>query len=331
MILLLLLACAGGADPADGADTAPPFEYPLDDVLSFADVWSVGTHNSYHRRTEGVDRPEWDYEHRPLDEQLGVVGVRQFELDVWYIEGSFQVFHVPVLDQESTCPTFVECLEDLKGWSDAHPAHQPLLTLLEVKDVMGDEGPRDYFEVLEAELSSVWPRERLVTPDDVTGGQGELRDALAEHGWPTLGELRGRALFVLHDGGDHRAAYTADGTSGDLLFPDAQGDLDLPYAAVHTMNDPTDPHIAEVVAAGHLVRTRADADGDAARSGDTSQRDAALASGAHFVSTDFPEPAPETGYVVEIPGGTPSGCNPLHAPAECTPEAIEDPAFVGSP
>lgn len=326
MTLLLLLACTGGADTGD---TGPAFDYPLDGVLTFADVWSVGTHNSYHLRTEGVDRPEWDYAHRPLDEQLGVVGVRQFELDTWYIDGAFEVFHVPVLDQESTCPTLLECLQDLKGWSDAHPAHQPLLTLVEVKDVMGDEGPGDYFEVLEAELSSVWPRERLITPDDVTGGQGELRDALAEHGWPTLGELRGRALFVLHDGGDFRAAYTADGTGGDLLFPDAQGDMELPYAAVHTMNDPTDPDIATVVAAGHLVRTRADADGDAARSGDTSQRDAALASGAHFVSTDFPEPAPDTGYVVQIPGGTPSGCNPLHAPAECTPEAIEDPAFVG--
>jgi hypothetical protein len=321
----------GGCAAKDGdTGTGPTFEYPLDDTLTFADLWSVGTHNSYHLRTDGVDRPEWDYEHRPLDEQLGVVGVRQFELDIWYVDGAFQVYHVPVLDQASSCPLLVECLDDMKRWSDRNPGHQPLLTLLEVKDPLDDDGPGDYFDVLEAELLSVWPRERLVTPDDVTGGQGELRDVLAADGWPTLGTMRGKALFVLHDGGDWRDAYT-DGlttSAGRLLFPDAQGDPTLPVAAVHTMNDPADPRIAEVVALGHLVRTRADSDGNQARDGDTSSREAALASGAHFVSTDFPEPAPETGYLVTIPGGTPSACNPVHAPEACGPEDIEDPAFI---
>jgi hypothetical protein len=35
-------------------------------------------------------------------------------------------------------------------------------------------------------------------------------------------------------------------------------------------------------------------------------------------------------YVVQIPDGTPARCNPVTAPADCTPLALEDPAFVGS-
>ena len=64
-----------------------------------------------------------------------------------------------------------------------------------------------------------------------------------------------------------------------------------------------------------LVRTRADADTVQARSNDTTMRDAALAGGAQFVSTDYEVPDPRFGpYVVRIPGGTPARCNPVTAP-----------------
>ncbi len=56
--------------------------------------------------------------------------------------------------------------------------------------------------------------------------------------------------------------------------------------------------------------------------------DQALLSGAHFVSTDVPWPVEWTSYVVEIPDGTPSRCNPRSAPVECSSEAIESPNFV---
>lgn len=331
MVLLALLACA---DPGqDGPDTGASWSYPLDDVLTFHDVKALGTHNSYHLRTEGVARPEWDYDHLPLDEQLGQQGVRQLELDVnWNAETElFEVYHVGVLDQNTTCWLLTECLDTMKAWSDAHLAHHPLFTLLELKT--GDDADRDaVLAELDAEVRGVWG-DRLITPDDVQGDAASVSAAVAGEGWPTLGELRGKALFVLHDLGEWRDAYTEGGTTtaGRALFPDGGGDLSLAVGAVDTMNDPVGDfdRIAEVVAAGHLVRTRADSDGEEARSGDTTHRDAALASAAHFVSTDFPAPAPDTGYVVAIPGGTPSACNAATAPPECTSEAVEDPAFVG--
>lgn len=58
---------------------------------------------------------------------------------------------------------------------------------------------------------------------------------------------------------------------------------------------------------------------------------AALAGAVQILSTDSPAPVPHVDYVVEIPGGTPSRCNPKSAPSECTSEAIEDPAFLAEP
>jgi len=336
MCVFFLLACAspGGGS---GADPSQAFDYPLDDTLTFADLQAIGTHNSYHVETEGVTTPEWAYTHLPLDEQLGLQGVRQFELDLYYDEDEgYLAHHIPILDQTSNCPTFVECLEDMKRWSDANPAHHPLMTLIELKDPF-PEDPEEAVErlaALEAALCSVWPPSRLITADDVRRDAPDLKSAVEGVGWPTLGELRGRAMFVLHAGSSWRELYLGpDGeTDGRLLVPDGQGDIDAPWAAVHAVNDPVGgaAQIGELVLAGHLVRTRADSDSEEARAGDSSRLEAALASGAHFLSTDYPAPREGVDYVAGIPGGTPSNCNPVTAPAECSAEAVEDPGFVGA-
>jgi hypothetical protein len=69
-----------------------------------------------------------------------------------------------------------------------------------------------------------------------------------------------------------------------------------------------------------------DRSAQSARNGNTTLRDAAIASGAQFVSTDYPAPDPDfgTGYFVEIPGGMPAGCNPIGAPPECMAADIEN-------
>src|SRR5205814_6117638 len=92
---------------------------------------------------------------------------------------------------------------------------------------------------------------------------------------------------------------------GRILFTDSSPGDDT--AAFVKENDPsaTSPSISDLVAAGYLVRTRADGDTVEARSGDTGPRGAAIASGAQMVSTDYPVPDPDfgTGYAVPIPAG----------------------------
>jgi hypothetical protein len=105
-----------------------------------------------------------------------------------------------------------------------------------------------------------------------------------------------------------------------------------PESAFVKVNEPrgNEALIGELVASGYIVRARADADTFEARVGDISRRDAALASGAQFVSTDYPEPDPDfsTGYFVEIAAGMNARCNPVLSPPGCDPSALEELTLV---
>jgi hypothetical protein len=185
---------------------------------------------------------------------------------------------------------------------------------------------------IDEEILSVFPIEQIITPDEVRGSHATLEEAVTTDGWPTLADSRGRVLFALDNGGRIKAAYL-DGhpsLAGRILFTDSPPGK--PEAAFVKVNDPlgNEEYIGGLVAQGFIVRTRTDGDTHEARSGDTTQRDAAIASGAHFVSTDYPVPDPDfgTGYFVEIPGGMPARCNPLNAPPECTALDVENPELL---
>jgi hypothetical protein len=290
--------------------------YPMDGVLRVNHVQTKGTHNSYHVETPGNTYPEWHYSLAPLDVQLESQGVRGLELDTRYVAATdrFEVFHVPLFDEQTNCRVFVDCLKLIKTWSDAHAAHPPLLVQLEPKDDPTEEDAEPYFTKMEGEILSVWPRERILTPDDVQQEAPTLRAAVTTKGWPTLGETRGTVLFYIDNRQDFRRFYTRGGKSLErrLMFVDSLDDD--PLAAVIIVNDPTEQaRIDSLTRAGFLVRTVADA------SGSPVQRQEALATGAQILSSDFP-------LEFTIPGGTPARCNPLTAPPGCTPSAIEDPS-----
>lgn len=301
---------------------------PSSDALRMNQIQVVGTHNSYHVRpsdaalslyTKIVGEAEaWDYSHAPLDVQLER-GVRSFELDIHNQEGGYGVFHAPYVDYGPTCERFVQCLETVKAWSDAHPTHVPISFLLEIKDEGYVLDPKNIkapnaaaLDRLDAEIRSVFPEERLVLPDLVRGDAATLDAAVRERGWPALDDVRGRVMFVLHERGETRRLYTEGRPSleGRAMF--VRSDVGRPDAAVLIVDGPDIPKIQRLVSEGYVVRTRADA-GLHVRG--TDRRDAALASGAQIVSTDFPpgEPHPESGYTVAFENGTPARSNPVNA------------------
>ena len=307
----------------------------------------------------------WEYTHLPLEEQFATQGIRQIELDVFadpegglyaerrgllilgqdpasglpeLDEPGLKVLHVQDVDFETTCTTLVRCLEDVKRWSDAHPGHLPVMVLIEAKDeaiidplqlgftIPLPFGPAE-FDDLDDEIRRVFPPEQLITPDTVRVRGRTLEQSVLLNGWPRLGSARGRVLFALDNGGQARLDYIGNNPSldGRVLF--TNGVPGEPDAAFVKRNDPISSFddIQELVRTGYLVRTRADADTFDARLGDTTRRDAAIASGAQYVSTDYPVPDPDfgTGYQVEIPGGMPGRCNPLNAALACRTEALE--------
>ena len=334
---LVAAGCGDGSGDTSGGGgggvttTTQTFDYPMDGVLRMNHLQAKGTHNSYHVAAEGDVLPELDYTHAPLDVQLAEQGVRKFELDVHFDKelGQFAVYH-EFFDKISTCPTLRKCLSLVKAWSDKNPAHHPIFIQIEPKDFLYEDQAEERIAALEGDVLAVFPRERIVTPDDVQGDAASLREAIGASGWPTLGEARGKVVFFIDDTSEWQASYThgKKDLQGRLMFVD--GDPTDPFAGILVLNDPVSgaAKIAESLALGLIVRTRADSNPATAASGDTSQREAAFASGAQILSTDFPAPVDGTDYVVELPGGTPSRCNPVTAPADCTSAAIEDPEYI---
>lgn len=327
------------------------------------DIAAIGTHNSYKlampaetmARLRSVDprmADALDYEHRPLTEQLDH-GARQLEIDVnydpkggHYAKGStdsrlkrpgFKVLHIPGIDNGSSCVLLRDCLRTVKAWSDAHPDHVPILLMFNAKDEQnGSRGGIDAlpfdeaaYDALDAEIRSVLPPEKLIVPDDVQGAYPTLRDAVRANNWPTLDKARGRFLFALDESPAKVAVYRGARKSleGRVFFINT--DEASPAAAYLTLNDPIRDRerIARDVAAGFLVRTRADANTAEARANDTRPRDAALASGAQYVSTDYmwPDKRLAGGYHVPVDRRTPVRCNPVRKPASCIASQLERP------
>lgn len=314
------------ATPRPRPTTRPT--YPLDDVLRVNHLQAEATHNSYHLRPEAADLPDWDYEHAPLATQLGAQGVRGIELDVRWNEdcARFEVYHLPQFDDRTSCRLFTECLQQVRDWSDANPGHHVLFVQLEAKGGFDRGAEEERMTAVEREILSVFPRDAIVAPDDVKGDAATLREAIVMRGWPTLGATRGKVLFYLDDSGPVRDAYThgKKDLDGRLIFAD--GDEADPFAAVLVLNDALGKRarVEAAVKQGFLVRVFA-ASRDGVYSGDRTELDAALASGAQILSSDWPAMVPGAKLFVEVTGGTPSRCNPLVAPAECTAAAIESP------
>jgi hypothetical protein len=97
-------------------------------------------------------------------------------------------------------------------------------------------------------------------------------------------------------------------------------------AATLVMDNPRDPDIPRLVLAGYFIRTRADSDLRPLPPGQPARRDAALASGAHIVSTDYPggEAHAATGYVVEFPRKAAARINPVNGPEALRAQSVSE-------
>ncbi len=252
MLLLLTLPIDVAVAQSDCAAGTSP-----DDCLRLNQVQVLGSHNSYKRwpAQDLIDlldeqRPGWardiSYEHRPLREQLELLGLRQFELDVFadpvgglfaepaggvliddpeietnralMSQRGFKVLHSQDTDYRSTCLTLQDCLLEIRDWSLANPGHLPIMIMVELKDAARENWgqleytvpvsfSRDLVLEVDAEIWSVFDSEHVLTPDDVRGDSATLEEAILTQGWPTLSQSRGKVLFALDNTGRHRDLY----------------------------------------------------------------------------------------------------------------------------
>ncbi len=288
-----------------------------------------------------------DYSHPPLIDQLNA-GARQLEIDILSdpeggryasplalkmvpgdppfdvtpLKGKgLKVLHVPDIDFRSSCSLFTTCLSEVRAWSLAHPDHVPLLLMINLKEGPGIPGgtssPRfdvPAFDQMDVEIRSVFPESAIISPDSVQGKYPTLREAVGAGAWPRLKAARGKVIFALDAGKEAVAIYRGERKSleGRVLFINT--DASSPAAGYSTLNEPEtlSAEIAKALAAGVIVRTRADADTVEARKGDRSRQAAAFASGAQYISTDYMKPDLRLGdYEAHLPGGGVARLNPV--------------------
>jgi Phosphoinositide phospholipase C, Ca2+-dependent len=250
-------------------------------------------------------------------------------------EPGVKVFHIVDLDYNSTCVRFVGCLERLRTWSAANRGHVPVLVMLELKQsearaveqggVQSPPWDAAALDALDAEIRSVFGEQQLITPDDVRRRGLTLEQSVRRHGWPRLRDGLGKVAFLLdNDPGPIRDAYTAGRPSlqGRVIFTNSRPGR--PDAAFIKRNEPRGANTAQIqqlVQQGYLVRTRSDVPLETVTTGDTTMLEAALASGAQLISTDFPEVGMSARYgsdfVARLPEGGPVRCNPVNAPRRC--------------
>lgn len=292
----------------------------------------VGSHNSYKLAMSGfyqamlnlIDSDAalaLDYQHVPLRDQLDL-GLRKLELDVFYRPQSqtFPVGHVQVIDMNSHCPTLRACLLQLVQWSDAHPAHTPVWIGFNAKDQQIDWLPDPIPFDARAFVAMDTVLEEILGPRLIRPVQVKPQGAEAPC-WPTLNEAKGKFLLILDEGGPKREMYLENWRQRPMF---TTVEPEHAAAAVMIVNDPLEnfERIRVLVRDGYMVRTRADANTLEARVNDTSRRQAAFASGAQAVSTDFYLPSNPFGndYRVWIHGG--KRCNPVSGMSECNSENL---------
>jgi hypothetical protein len=142
-----------------------------------------------------------------------------------------------------------------------------------------------------------------------------LREAVMAHGgWPSLAAARGKVIFVLNDTPQKTALY-ADASqtlAGKTMFVTAPESS--PLASFIAIENPLkdSARIGADVRLGFMVLTKADEQTREARQGDTKRRDAAFASGAQLIQTDFLLPDKAIGpYQVTIADSRHARCDAM--------------------
>lgn len=346
LFIIILSGCKKESDNSRKASIPDQTEI---NKLKINQLQTLGSHNSYHIRTDpkllnflsaissilpsNLQASDLDYEHESLEIQLNTYGMRSFEIDIYadpvggrfysrrgniligkpeasgideLRQPGFKVMHIPDIDYNTHFYTFKSMLLALKSWSDTHPNHIPVFLLIETKettagDILGFLGFKTAIKYtpalcddLDAEVKAVFGNnlDKVITPDMIRASYPTLEAAVLANNWPTVGESRGKFIFVMQGGGEEEYIQGHASLQGRTMF--IMSEQGKPEAAFLGYDDPTrnSSIIPTAVSKGYMVRTRSDDPNKQNRTGDYTQQNAAFVSGAQMISTDYYRPDP---------------------------------------
>ncbi|MBU1093472.1 MAG: hypothetical protein KKH01_03325 [Firmicutes bacterium] len=272
-----------------------------DPSIKLNDIKMLASHNSYKSNGTVLGRffiglgstPEeaqaLKYGYKNFTDQFEA-GIRSMEIDIRMRKTEFMLTHVPLVDNGSIAPVFSLALEEIELFSGNNPNHVPIIILMEIKDdwmildhalqVIGSDQLDQLNNLIEDKLGDT-----LFTPGDMLESGKTLNETIQTTGWPSVSDLLGKVIFVLHPGNFTETYNELDPTLRSLpmflgVYPDQ---ISEPYASFVVHNDPDVAAISALVSQGYIVRTRIDAD----LVYEQANYDAALESGAQILSSDY--------------------------------------------
>ena len=211
-----------GALATEGASAAP-----LERPARFNEVFRGATHNSYWVKRANVPEPYASGAQERLLDQLLFDHVRALEIDIHKIatrRGQWAVYHT---DRTANvfCSPFTECLKQLRQFQYALPDHEAVTVVIELKQLLGRNWdkrhtPRDFDALLENALGPHLYRPRDLLARCAPGAN--LKECVAQKGWPSNRELRGKFLFAVL--GNWRWCTIGHGGSGWAEYSTWNGD-----------------------------------------------------------------------------------------------------------
>jgi hypothetical protein len=155
-------------------------------------------HNAYQRR-------------QSLGDQLRRHDVRSVELDLHRArrgaprtDGDWYVYHLGVLDEDTSCDRLSDCLAAIAEFHAEQPAHEVITVFLDLKSPLDPYAHGHGAADLDQRLEAHFAPDALLRPAHVAdrcGAARTVREAVLRCGWPRLDELSGRIVVVL-TGGD---------------------------------------------------------------------------------------------------------------------------------
>ncbi|MFI5911899.1 hypothetical protein [Dactylosporangium sp. NPDC051541] len=207
VVAVALGAAAALIGPAAGAATPG-------DSLPFASAIFKATHNSYSGNVDGSKGS--------ITAQLDS-GVRFIEFDIhdngYATNGDYSIGHNSPGDAvdhtgNPASNRLRDWLQVINTWSAAHPAHAPLVVMLDLKDNLTDNPSfaEGNLTALNQELSDAFGP-RLLPAKEVPGALG------------TIGSLRGRVLTLLSGDAGTRTEYRRDVGADPAVAINARGQV----------------------------------------------------------------------------------------------------------
>jgi hypothetical protein len=250
-----------------------------------------------------------------------------------------KVLHIPDVDYQTHYYTFKSMLTALKTWSEAHPNHLPVFLHIETKEtavtdvvpllsIVGLAQTIKYTPALsdniDTEIKAVFGDglDKVITPDKVRGTFATLKEAVRANNWPTIGESRGKFIFVMEGGAQEEYLQGHPSLQNRAMFVYTEND-DKDESAFLIYNDANrnKDSITLAVRNNFIVRTRADGTNKQNKTGDYTQQNNAFSSGAQIVTTDYYRPDPRyitspgifTNYSCRFPNGELARINAVSA------------------